>query len=149
MRSVFMPKLTVGLLSRRLLVFALVLWLAGLGCFLGCEMSVSAATGVEQSAAAQADSCPAFKGHDCCHKVESKDGAATLRQTPTQMNCCPLAKQSADAARKVKILDVAPAEAAREIKVTPRAQKFTSQSARPLRVLDRGSTHLRHCVFLI
>jgi hypothetical protein len=141
---------------RRLPAIALVLWLAGLGCFLGCEMSVSAATGDEHKVAAQADSCPAFTGHDCCHKVESKngkveskDGAAKFRQTPMQMSCCPLANQFADAARKVKISGVAPAAVAGEITFAPRAQEFTPQPARRLQVPDRGSTHLRCCVFLI
>lgn len=132
----------------RLAASILALWLGGLGCFLGCEMSVSAA-GAAQSAATQADSCPAFGGHDCCHKAEGRDGSATLRQTPTEMNCCPLANQPADAARKVKISEAAPAEAAGALTAIPRAHSFTPRSTRPPRVPDRGSTHLRHCVFLI
>lgn len=149
MPSMFAPTFKAGSIARRMAAATLVLWLAGLGCFLGCEMGASAADDGEHNSAAQADSCPAFTGHDCCHKVESKDGAATLRQTPTEMRCCPLANQSADAARKAKISPLAPAEAASEITVTPRAQGFTPQYARRLQVPDRGSTHLRHCVFLI
>ena len=66
MSAVKEPKPTARSVVRRLAAASLVLWLAGVGCFFGCEMGVAEAAeaGGQQTAVAQEDSCPAFAGHD-------------------------------------------------------------------------------------
>lgn len=162
MPAMFAPKIKAGLVVRRLVASALVLWLAGVGCFFGCEMSASAAPSGEHQASAKEKSCPAFSGDDCCDKAESGDDdqtesslsseAPTIRQTPAGpgvMTCCPLTGQSADPPRKMSIRDAPVAEAGKKSTPTPNNLTSTQTSTHRLRVPDRGSTHLRCCVFLI
>ena len=133
------------------------LWLAGVGCFFGCEMGVvSAATEVDEGEAVeQPESCPAFAGHDCCHKAKaesSKVNGSTARQTPgraPRTDCCPLKGQAADSARKVGVADAHLAEAGIPLKFNPHTNTRARLTTHRLRVPDRGSTHLRCCVFLI
>lgn len=151
------PPFKADVIARRLAACALVLWLAGVGCFFGCEMSASATPADERQAGPQADSCPAFAVHDCCHKAgggkaEDGVGAATIRQPlkeRTRIACCPLAGQSADPTRKVNVADAPVAEAGRKPTPTPNTLTPAQTSTPWLRVPDRGSTHLRCCVFLI
>ena len=151
------PKNIARLIVRRLAAAALVLWLAGVGCFFGCETGVaSAAEGDKQESAARADSCPAFAGHDCCHKkakARSSDGGGTnARQTPTPLprtGGCPLRGQSADTARKLSVADARLAVAVVLPKFISHANTHPRLQAHRPRVPDRGSTHLRCCVFLI
>jgi hypothetical protein len=154
MSAVSEPKLTARLIGRRVAAAALVLWLAGVGCFFGCEMGVvSAAKADEQAAAAQGDSCPAFAGHDCCHKAKAESGGGpnagrTPARTP-RTDCCPLKAQSADPARKASTTHASPAEAGTPLRPAPHANTPARLAAHRQRVPDRGSTHLRCCVFLI
>ena len=155
----FAPHFKARVIARRLAAAALVLWLGGVGCLLGCEMGVvSAAAAEEQTATTQGDSCPAFSGHDCCHKADKADktdkgdDSSTVRRIPgqtTRSNCCPLSGQSADSARKVSLKDA-------PLVATSGLPTFTPHSHTPARLIphrsqlpDRGSTHLRCCVFLI
>ena len=156
MSAVSEPKPKASVIVRRLTAAALVLWLAGVGCFLGCEMGVvsAAAEAVEQESVAQGDSCPAFAGHDCCHKAKARsdDGGPNARQTPGRLprtDCCPLKGQAADPARKVGMTDAPLAEAGTPLKLSPHANAHARLTPHRLRVPDRGSTHPRCCVFLI
>ena len=157
MSAVSEPKLTTSVIVRRLTAAALVLWLAGVGCFFGCEMGVvsAAAEAAGQESLAQGDSCPAFAGHDCCHKSKaesSKVNGSTARQTPGRVprtDCCPLKGQAADPARKVGVADAHLAEAGIPLKFSPHTNVHARLTMHRLRVPDRGSTHLRCCVFLI
>lgn len=139
---------------RHLAVVALVLWLGGAGCLLGCEASVSAATGDESRASAEAaESCPSSAGHDCCHHAKDGGDAApfgTVMPSPGEMSCCPLAGHSTVAAGKPAISD-APAAAlgAHELLPAQRGGTRVASSEGGLRVPDRGGTYLRCCVFLI
>jgi hypothetical protein len=149
MPAMFAP-LEAGLAARRLTAAALIVWLAGVGCFFGCEMSVSASTADEHRAATRADSCPAFAGHDCCHKANS--AAAALRPAPPEetTTCCPLARQAtSDPARKVSASDAPVAAAGSRLGFAPDTRTLTLLASHRPRVPDRGSTHLRCCVFLI
>ncbi len=158
MPDVFEPRLTARSIVRRLTAAALVLWLGGVGCFFGCDMGVvSAAESDGQMTTAQADSCPAFAGHDCCHKAKAESGDAdddgsNVRQTPgptPTTGHCPLKGQSADSARKVSVTDAPHAVAGNTFKLTPHTNAHARLTPHRLRVPDRGSTHLRCCVFLI
>ena len=136
---------------RRVATLALVLWLAGVGCFLGCEMSVSAAPFAKSNASEVADSCP-MASHDCCQKDKS-DGTQsvdTKHRHSDAPSCCPLTSQSvADPARKARSADAPLASVgsgllfASNVNPTP-----TLSSPKPL-VSNKGSTYLRCCVFLI
>lgn len=140
---------------RRLCALALALWLGGVGCLLGCEMQASAAPFVEAhefASSASSDSCPMNAAHDCCHRSHEEGMTiafgATSESSQT-MNCCPLAGQSANIARKARF-DIAPLALA-ENELLPQLT-FNNATSMPfvrLRVPDRGSTYLRHCVFLI
>jgi hypothetical protein len=159
MTAVSRPKLTARLIARRLVAAALVLWLGGVGCFFGCETGVvSAAAPDGRKAFAEADSCPAFAGHDCCHRARAESGGgdegggSTARRTPGPLpgtGHCPLKGQSADSARKVSVADAPVAEAGNSFRLTPHAHTHARPAPHRLRVPDRGSTHLRCCVFLI
>ena len=160
MHAVFEPRLTARLMVRRLAAAALVLWLAGVGCFFGCEMGVvsaaSAASGADEPAAMEtSESCAAFAGGDCCHKAKAESGGAGgphARQNPgrtPRTDCCPLKAQSADPARKAGEKDAHLAEARTPLKPAAHAHTPARLDAHRPRVPDRGSTHLRCCVFLI
>ena len=160
MPAVKEPKPTARSVVRRLAAASLVLWLAGVGCFFGCEMGVvkaAAETVGREAAFAREDSCPAFAGHDCCHKAKAGSGGdggegPDARRTPgpaPRTDCCPLKSQSADPARKVGFADAPLAEAGTPLKFNPHTNAHARLTPHRLRVPDRGSTHLRCCVFLI
>jgi hypothetical protein len=158
---------------RRLTALAMVLWLAGAGCLMGCEIVAAAVAGHDASThsaatheTASAESCPMHSsGGDCCHKAKRKnvrrdtETARTLTpntSTPApsrsipDMSCCPLANRVADAARKVRISDAPLAAENRGLlQALDKAERPANLYALKPQARDRGSTHLRCCVFLI
>ena len=164
-----------GAVVRRLTAFALVLWLAGAGCLMGCE--IAAAAGRDASThdtpthdaatheTASAESCPMHSGGgDCCHKAKRRNvrrdaettRALTTPGTPAptgnlpDVSCCPLANRVADAARKVRVSDAPRAVESRGLTAAlDKAERPAELYAQKPQVRDRGSTHLRCCVFLI
>ncbi len=147
-----------GRTLQRLSAVALVLWLAGVGCFFGCEFRVSAAAAVvEPGAVEEGETCAALTGgHDCCaeKRQTQKRGEQFSLKTPLppargQSACCAFVPQPSDPARKIK-LDETPATPA-PVAVLPAlsVKKSSAENHLTLRVLDRGSTYLRCCVFLI
>jgi hypothetical protein len=141
---------------RPLAALLLMFWMAGLGCVIGCEMSIAAGTPKEEEAAAaaaiaeSADSCP-MASRDCCQKAE-EDGAESVETTPKHTgapSCCPLTEQVADAARKVSNADVPLAEAGSPLSLTSNSNPPSKLSFQKPPVMNKGSTHLRCCVFLI
>jgi hypothetical protein len=160
----FAPPSKTGKIIRRFACCALVLWLAGVGCIIGCEMQPVAAAAAHNAASPAAsseneESCSISSGKDCCKKKKNDQGDASeesdgevhigLPLNGMHLSCCPLAVVSADPARKVSNRDapVAPAKSGSPF-------SSGSRTLRPLpfhklRVPDRGSTHLRCCVFLI
>jgi hypothetical protein len=157
----FAPEFKFAPVARRLAAATLVLWLAGAGCFFGCEMVTASAAA--RQAESTAHSRHASSGHDCCHKAKSNRpqsvslqnarGGADIRQVRSpaaEQGCCPLSRQSSPPARRVS-LKVAPlVEPVGRPAGTPHAPA-AAPPATPalLRVPDRGSTRLRGCVFLI
>ena len=142
----------INRISGRLVALTLALWLAGVGCVVGCEMNLPAAPLVESAAVVAADdSCAAFSGHDCCRQAK-ENGAAVVGTIPArkdEASCCPLAGQTADPARKASYLDAPLAIAGNGLPLTSNVRpSLTLPQTRP-QIPDRGSTYLRCCVFLI
>lgn len=147
----------VRVAARRLTAFAIVLWLAGAGCLLGCEMAASASP-ADADTHASAQSCTMHSGGACCHKAKRPDvkrntetaGTPAPTRSIPDLSCCPLANRAADPARKVRLSD---APRVIENRGLPRAldeaappAEFRALKSQPR---DRGSTRLRCCVFLI
>ena len=139
----------------RLASLALVLWLGGAGCLVGCEMDATAAPSGESSPPVSEASCPAFTGSggDCCHKAAAKN-VGTHADIPSRpgrlMSCCPLAGQSAAVAGKPRHSDKAGTVLPVSILLAiPRPEAHALEGVGGLRVPDRGSTYLRCCTFLI
>ena len=153
MPAMFAPPSKFVLGTRRLACLLLVLWLAGVGCIIGCEMNTAAAAAPAEEAekATEDESCDASAGRDCCQKKNDDDGGRYLgsSHTGTHSSCCPLAALSADPARKLSTKDAPLAVAGNRLTGAAAARIPTQLSSYKLRVPDRGSTHLRLCVFLI
>jgi len=136
----------------RLIALALVLWLGGMGCLVGCGMNVSAATVSEAQASDRAASCPAFSGADCCRHAES-DGAQAIARTAPQsemaMSCCPLAGHSSLVASKPYVGSPSLALAVDTVLPAPKIETYITRAINQLPAQDRGSTYLLCCVFLI
>jgi len=137
----------------RLIALALVLWLGGMGCLVGCEMNVSAATVSEAQASASKTSCPAFSGADCCHHAKNDGAQASARTAPQSdgaMSCCPLAGRAALAVNKSHVnLPALSLTASKAALPLPKTKTYAAQTAGQMIVRDRGSTYLLCCVFLI
>ena len=145
-----LPRSHTGGIIRRLATLALVLWLAGFGCFLGCEMSAAAAPAADSQTSAAAESCSAFT-HDCCHKSQSGP-LASFVPTPAGQDmpaCCPLTGQSADPARKAGNLNAPVAASQAGLPHARTVNATLTYFARSPQIPDRGSTYLHCCVFLI
>jgi hypothetical protein len=155
MPAMFAPPSGISLLVRRLAALVLVLWLAGVACIIGCEMNTAAATvtrapGEAAQTATEGESCDTTAGHDCCQKKKG-GGTPSLRssQTGSHSSCCPLAALSADPARKLGTKNVPLALAGKSLQSASARRIPAELPSYKLRVPDRGSTHLRLCVFLI
>jgi hypothetical protein len=142
----------ISRISGRLAALTLVLWLAGVGCVIGCEMNISAAPVVKSEASVIAkESCPAFSGHDCCRESED-NGTASAGTIPARKDgasCCPLAGQTADPARKASFPDAPLAVTGNGLLFTPNVKTSLTLPLKGPQIADRGSTYLRCCVFLI
>jgi hypothetical protein len=144
------PASQTARMIRRLAALALVLWLAGFGCFMGCEMNASAAPAVQGEASETADSCP-MASRDCCQKPAGNQTAAveTIPEHRNSPACCPLTGQAADPARKAGNLDapLAATESNRSFAINFHLVLQFSPDYLP--VANKGSTYLRCCVFRI
>ena len=146
----------ITMMTRRLAALALVLWLGGVGCLLGCELTPVVLASDESGTADQETlSCPAAAKGDCCHSQPAQgDGerriALTAPRTASEMSCCPLAGQSAVVVGKPRLAD-APALTftSSSFLIAPRVGTRDASFAARQRVPDRGSTYLKCCTFLI
>lgn len=137
-------------LIRRLTALILVLWLAGLGCFIGCEMNASAAPIAKAETYETADSCP-MASHDCCQSSEGNQPTSveTIPEHGNAPSCCPLTGQAADPARKVGNLDKPLAAIRNGLSFALDVHPVLIFSSKNLPVANKGSTYLRCCVFRI
>jgi hypothetical protein len=149
------------------------LWIAGIGCIMGCEGLLGAAiqpgsSGIQPPAHAtnevvSGDACASDTSHHCCKKqtkVERQtedQRSATAARTMTYRSSsevggrCPLAVSRAVVlAKKFQGKDVhaSPAFGQSIIPANGFLEQTTSLSIPP-RLPNRGHTYLRCCVFLI
>jgi hypothetical protein len=154
------------------LALAVAFWMAGAGCLLGCQNMASAAT-LSEVATQQdtpqlidsGDACASSQSHHCCGKHRGHSAAKTtaraeraetattepaLAATPETMIDCPLAINATAALSKFgsdqSSVALLPISGRTSLSVL---QERTKAFARPLRLPNRGHTHLRYCVFLI
>jgi len=94
---------------RALVAFALTLWLGGLGCAVGCEMPAPDSHRIALETPGAEVSCPMGEGHHRRNKVSVDNVEVRLKTSatllPSESSLCPLVMQSADLARKVRLLD--------------------------------------------
>jgi len=150
MPAMVAPATQTARMIRRLAALALVLWLAGFGCFMGCEMNASAAPAAKGEASETADTCP-MASHDCCQSSEGNHPASveTIPEHRNAPSCCPLTGQSADPARKGGNLDTPLAATENRLSFTLNVRPVLQFSPDNLPVANKGSTYLRCCVFRI
>jgi len=147
----------VKTIAHRLTALALMLWLGGVGCLIGCEMPASAAPVDVTQTSDAAETCPMNSGGDCCHKAgQSKEtgnaptiGALPQSQNLSSLSCCPLVGLSSDPARKASASDAPLAIAANVLFLAPKIEHPSKVVSLRSQTRDRGSTYLRCCVFLI
>ncbi|MGH9959490.1 MAG: hypothetical protein ACREBC_20580 [Pyrinomonadaceae bacterium] len=150
------------------------LWLAGIGCIMGCEGVLGSAiqpgtSGIQPPAhstndVVSGDACASDSSHHCCKKRTSKaepqterhSSATTVRPMTDRSSSevggrCPLAVSRAVVLAKklqAKDLDTSPAFGQSIIPANGFLEQTTSLS-KPPRLPNRGHTYLRCCVFLI
>ncbi len=138
---------------RRLAALTIALWLGGLGCLIGCEINVSAASDDERNILNRtSSSCPLSSGHTCCHSAKDnreRPSADTTPQSTDTMSCCPFAGESA-VVSKPRITDsLALISTANRVLSAPNVETYSVRLTNRSLLPDRGSTYLLHCVFLI
>ena len=153
------------------LAAALVFWVAGAGCLLGCEGMMAAAAGQSSSVAHHAagdlnlvvsgDACASSKTHDCCakqnHRAQPKaqpaeKQAAIFETDPLSsgMSACPLAMSRTLVAAKKGVDGTGSAATVANANLP--IQDLLEQPApvvSQVRLPNRGHTYLRVCSFLI
>lgn len=159
---------------RVMLALVVALWMAGVGCMLGCENMVAGAVSSAVASPASSptivvsgEACASIHSHDCCAKRGTPSAArastrsrsiggtpsspvAALTGTMPTMIDCPLAVNAAAALLKAGTDEARvalPSSTARELLVS--LPEHPKGFARPLRLPNRGHTYLRCCVFLI
>jgi hypothetical protein len=163
-------------LVRVMLAVAVAVWMAGVGCMLGCENMVTAAasnnatsSGNSLTIVAAGDACASANSHDCClhgkHGNKSKKisvGKATKQSTDAililgfadspsgMMADCPLAVNATAAISKEKRDESKSTYALNGATADiANALEQTFPLAPPSRLSNRGHTYLHCCVFLI
>ena len=154
------------------LAAALVFWVAGAGCLLGCEGMMAAAAGQSSSVAHHAvgdlnlvvsgDACASSKTHDCCakqnHRAQpkaqpvEKQTATLVESDPSSsgMSACPLAMSRTLVAAKKGVDGTGSAATVANANLP--IQDLLEQPApvvSQVRLPNRGHTYLRVCSFLI
>ena len=177
--SVRLASMIRGLSSIRFVRFVvapiLSLWIAGAGCMIGCEGMVAAAvqgsgsgghaghhSGPQASIVASGHACSSSGSHSCCKKNagEARPVAKRVNNSEAQINvgrsssdttnACPLAVSRAAIAAKTRTSEAAAVPAVAQSGL--QAEDFPERTAphsTQFRLLNRGHTYLRCCVFLI
>jgi len=136
---------------------ALILWMAGVGCILGCEGPSRSARSSELGTVSGVESCPAHHAHDCC-AVKSGPRDATLVTDAfsifpvlplgSSVSNCQLALNASAVVSKAQKLEPS-------IEQNPLTfhssvvLKSTVKDKSALSIRNRGGTYLLCCVFLI
>jgi hypothetical protein len=141
---------------RLLLSVSVSIWMAG-GCLFGCATGVMGAESAQESAVEEAPSCHATSHHSAKAKNQTTsnlrllEGVAYFVPGPRgMMKDCPLGVNTTAATSKSSTYMPEPARV--PVAALPSFEKQPQQAEheRVVPVLhNRGSTHLRCCVFLI
>ena len=130
---------------KRIFTAALILWLSGIVVLFCCDMPT-------QAAGAEIESCPLAKKGNCAKTAEA-NSEHSFGQEPRTFDCCIFPTKIFDKARK---LEKSPEAAAIAGTIETAAPKFfivgkllKSPAFYQSFVHNRGSTHLRNCVFRI
>jgi len=131
--------------AKRIFTAALVFWLSGIVVLFCCDMPANAAV-------AEIESCPLAKKAHCAKTVET-DSEHSFEGQPRTFDCCVFPAKIFDKARK---LEKSPESMAIAETIEIAAPKFfvvgkifKSPEFYQSFVRNRGSTHLRNCVFRI
>jgi len=159
-------------IARVALAAALILWVAGAGCLVGCEGMMSAAASEsskvvhhghgELNLVVSGDACASSKTHDCCakqnHRAQPKAQSvekptATLVETDPSssgMSACPLAMSRTVVTAKKGIDETGSAAtvAYANLPIQNRVEQ-PAPVVSQVRLPNRGHTYLRVCSFLI
>lgn len=159
--------LRISRIISRLLVLALLSWLAGTGYRNCCALSATSST---DKSAAEHHASPyaplaldanTHAEHDYCDKRNDEHGTrndelksisfcAHHSSFIISMSCCALSAQAFDGARKVRVVPERLAQVAKNEQPQPFAIRARDISLNSERVIhNRGETYLRDCVFLI
>ena len=166
-----MPRSRLAQIIRYPLAIALSLWIAGVGCMMGCEgMSANGATrsvslashASDLATIVSGDTCASSKSHDCCAHRRSGKRAVQIQtaapnptfedvsQSSNGMQECPLAANhgavvspSRRNAVDAGIVTATPGVAMQDL------SEATIPVSSKLRLPNRGHTYLRCCAFLI
>ncbi|MFN2511897.1 MAG: hypothetical protein ABR568_10690 [Pyrinomonadaceae bacterium] len=168
-----MRTLTSTRIVRFVLAPLLSLWIAGAGCIMGCEGMVAAAATVAISISkthsahhSEQKATIVASGHACSagsakNAIEAKSAVKQISKSETtlltvygsssgMMKDCPLAASRAAIAAKIRNNEIAAApQLAHSILPAENALERTTPLSTPPRLLNRGHTYLRCCVFLI
>jgi hypothetical protein len=133
--------------TKRVVAGLLAFWLSGVVFLFCCETS--------KAKASETESCPLSKTSHCNKKLTQETASQlALLQTENQtVDCCLFPSQVFDKARKFET-NQQPAEVSSIVK-TPATKfffverKFSSSKVYHSLILNRGSTHLKNCVFRI
>ena len=138
-------------LARRTAALALVLWLGGAGCLLGCEV-IWAAT-VHAGERTESEQTNDSSEHACCqlkNGFDESSAEADAQSATGAMSCCALAGQTADPARKSHVGDdLSQALTTDVVLSSPVVERCVVALTRRERALGRDRTYLLCCMFLI
>jgi hypothetical protein len=133
--------------SKRVIAGLLAVWLSGAVFLFCCETS--------KAKASETESCPLSKTSHC-NKKSTDETVSQLASVQTEnhtIDCCLFSSQVFDKARKLET-NQQPAEVSSIVK-TPAPKfffvewKLSSPKVYHSMILNRGSTHLKNCVFRI
>jgi hypothetical protein len=135
----------------------LVLWLSGVLCgsVCGAHLRQMEAAKMPAPKAAMMPSMPAgpMSQHACCRANRTHHAAAVSDvslDVPVDAMDCPYQRPSAEAARKFRAPESTVAAVITFTDLLPEiGSAVPVPEFKALRLPDRGSTHLHHCVFLI
>jgi len=139
------------------LSLSLSLWIAGFGCVIGCESLVAkASTG---STRKQRDCHTAKRspqvttGHSCCvkHRLDKTQREATLALLEVERSVqeCPFAVTAKALSARPRSDEATTVQTSPIPRLPPVALSQSLNHSVPSFLYNRGSTHLRCCVFLI
>jgi len=140
-------------MMRRCLTIALVFWVGGLNCALGCTPNIASVLAgqsarISESVSASADAASCTEHSYCQKKNVERANISFADHVPqpssNTMACCTFAGQAAEAAHKVRPVDDAtsvPATSSRHF--TPGVQTYINSPAQRARLPDRSEAYIR------